>query len=182
MITVIALSGSLRRESFNTKLLRAFVAQAPEGVDVKHIEIGGLPLINQDFEHNLPPKVQALHATIKEADGVLLVTPEYNRSYSPVLKNALDWGSRPYGSNDWDGKPVGIVGCSTGMWGAFGAQHHLRQVMVFLNMHPLQQPEFYLAHAAEKFDTQGKLIDPVTQEKINEYWAAFVPWIKKVNA
>lgn len=182
MTKVIAFSGSLRRESFNTKLVHAFAARAPQGVELERLEIGDLPFINQDLEHDLPPKVQALHQAIKAADGVLLATPEYNRSYSPVLKNALDWGSRPYGSNAWYGKPVGIVGCSPSNLGAFGAQHHLRQVMVFLNMHPLQQPEFYLPHADGVFDDQGNLTDQKTQEKIDEYWAAFVAWIKKINS
>ncbi|HSX01954.1 MAG TPA: NAD(P)H-dependent oxidoreductase [Candidatus Saccharimonadia bacterium] len=180
-IKVAAFSGSLRKESYTTKLVKAFAAQTPAGAELELVEIGGLPLINQDLEQNLPASVQALKAKVAAADAILLATPEYNRSYSPVLKNALDWGSRPGGQNSWNDKPVAIVSCTPYTLGAFGAAHHLRQVMVFLNMHPLQQPEFYLGGAADKFDADGKLTDEMTHKKIDETWAALIAWTERLR-
>ena len=180
-IEVAAFSGSLRKESFNTKLVKAFQKMAPEGVTLNLIEIGQLPLLNEDLEANLPPSVKDLHRGIGRADAILLATPEYNRSYSPVLKNALDWGSRPEGQNKWDKKPVAVIGCTPYALGAFGAQHHLRQVLVYLNMYPLQQPEFYLGKAGEKFASNGDLTDEATRKLIAAFWAAFVEWINKVR-
>ena len=128
--------------------------------------------MNEDLETDLPQSVKDLHVSIERADAVLLATPEYNRSYSPVLKNALDWGSRPEGQNKWDGKPVAVVGWTPYALGAFGAQHHLRQVLVYLNMPALQKPEFYLTKVADKFNEQNDLKDEKTREKIIELWAA----------
>jgi chromate reductase len=181
-IIVAAFSGSLRKESFNTKLIRAFQQLAPQEISLNIIPIGDLPHINEDLEANLPAPVIALHKSIKSTDAILLVTPEYNRSYSPVLKNALDWGSRPEGNNLWDKKPALVAGASPYALGAFGAQHHLRQVLVYLNMYPLQQPEFYLSKAAEKFNTAGELTDEDTKKLIGKVWVAFVQWIKRINA
>ncbi len=178
-MNIIALSGSLRKESYTTKLVRAFQTYAPTEVTVTILDISQLPLINEDLEMDLPKAVQALHQAIRQADGVLFATPEYNRSYSPVLKNAIDWGSRPDGDNAWDGLPAAVVGATPYTLGTFGAQQHLRQVFMYLNMPTLQQPEFYLEHAAEKFNEAGELIDVHTKEKIAELWAAFIPWIQK---
>jgi len=180
-ILVSAFSGSLRAQSYTTKLVRAFQRLAPKGVTVELVEIGQLPLINEDLEGNLPPSVTNLHASIERADAILLATPEYNRSYSPVLKNALDWGSRPEGKNKWDKKPAAVVGCTPYALGAFGAQNHLRQVLTYLNMYPIQQPEFYLGKAAEKFNDAGELIDPATHQKIVELWSVFVAWIDQLR-
>jgi chromate reductase, NAD(P)H dehydrogenase (quinone) len=180
-ITVAAFSGSLRKESFNTKLIRAFQQLAPKGIAVKIIPIGDLPHINEDLETELPAAVISLHKSIEAADAILLATPEYNRSYSPVLKNALDWGSRPQGKNKWDGKPALVIGASPYSLGAFGAQHHLRQVLVYINMYPLQQPEFYLSKAAEKFNAAGELTDEDTRKLIAKVWTGFAQWIDKIN-
>lgn len=180
-INIAAFSGSLRKDSYTTKLIKAFQALAPEGVTVKIIDISQLPLLNQDLEENLPQAVKDLHQSITGADAILLATPEYNRSYSPVLKNALDWGSRPQGQNKWDKKPVAVLGCTPYNLGAFGAVHHLRQVLVYLNMYSLQQPEFYLASAAEKFNEKGELTDEETRKIIGNVWAAFADWIKKLQ-
>ncbi|MBC9913053.1 NADPH-dependent FMN reductase [Chitinophaga varians] len=174
---IIAFSGSLRKESYTTKLVKAFQQFAPQQMTVNYVEIGHLPFINQDLEANLPAAVLDLHETIAKADGVIFATPEYNRSYSPVLKNAIDWGSRPEGENKWKRKPVAIVGCTPYNLGAFGAQNHLRQSMMYLDMVPLQQPEFYLGKAAEKFDAAGKLTDETSIKKIIELWEAFAPLI-----
>jgi chromate reductase, NAD(P)H dehydrogenase (quinone) len=180
-IRVAAFSGSLRRESYTTKLVKAFQKLAPESVKVQIVDIGKLPLLNQDLESDLPESVQELHGEIERAEAILLATPEYNRSYSPVLKNALDWGSRPEGTNKWKRKPVAVTGCTPYTLGAFGAQHHLRQVLVYLDMPTLQQPEFYLEKVAERFNAQGELTDDQTRQKIGELWAAFVPWIQKLR-
>ena len=180
-ITVAAFSGSLRKESYTTKLVKAFQQLAPGGITVNLIPIGDLPFINQDLEDNLPAAVKSLHASIEKADAILLATPEYNRSYSPVLKNALDWGSRPQGQNKWNGKPAAVIGCTPYALGAFGAQHHLRQVLVYLNMYPVQQPEFYLGKVAEKFDDKGALTDSQTEKIILDFWQVFVKWINKIK-
>ena len=180
-ITIAAFSGSLRKDSYTTKLIKAFQTLAPEGVTVKIIDISQLPLLNQDLEGDLPQTVKDLHKSIAGADAILLATPEYNRSYSPVLKNALDWGSRPQGQNKWDKKPVAVLGCTPYNLGAFGAVHHLRQVLVYLNMYSLQQPEFYLANAAEKFNDKGELTDEETRKIIHGVWTTFVDWIKKLQ-
>jgi chromate reductase len=180
-ITVAAFSGSLRKESYTTKLVKAFQQMAPKGITVKIIDISNLPLINQDLEENLPQTVKSLQSSVEQADAILLATPEYNRSYSPVLKNALDWGSRPEGQSKWKAKPVAVVGCSPYNLGAFGAINHLRQVLMYLDMPVLQQPEFYLAKAADKFNEEGVLIDEETRKLINAMWVVFIEWINKVK-
>ena len=172
----IILSGSLRKESFTTKLAKAFVERVPAGHEVRIVDISQLPLINEDLEANLPQPVLDLHEAIKAADGVIFATPEYNRSYSPVLKNAIDWGSRPDGESAWEGMPAGVIGCTLYNLGAFGAQQHLRQVLMYLDIPTLQQPEFYLERAAERFDAKGGLTDHHTGEKIDEFWRLFTAW------
>ncbi|HEY4151376.1 MAG TPA: NAD(P)H-dependent oxidoreductase [Chitinophagaceae bacterium] len=179
-IKVAAFSGSLREESFNTKLVKAFQKLAPPGVTFNIIDISRLPLINEDLEADLPGTVRELHQSIESADAILLATPEYNRSYSPVLKNALDWGSRPEGQNKWNKKPALVIGCTPYALGAFGAQHHLRQVLVYLNMYPVQQPEFYLGNAGDKFNKEGELTDEPTKKLIAKLWEEYVTWIGKV--
>jgi len=180
-ISVAIFSGSLRKESYTTKLAKAFQALVPEGVTTQLVDISQLPFLNQDLEADLPQTVKDLHATIHAADAIILATPEYNRSYSAVLKNALDWGSRPAGQNAWNAKPVGVVGCTPYKLGAFGAQYHLRQVLTYLNMYTLQQPEFFLGGAAEKFDEQGLLTDAETREHIEKFWTALLNWTAKVS-
>jgi len=180
-IKIAAFSGSLRKDSYNTKLVKAFIRLAPDDVTADIIQIGDLPLLNEDLESDLPIPVRELHQSIDGADAILLATPEYNRSYSPVLKNALDWGSRPEGKNKWNKKPALVIGCTPYALGAFGAQHHLRQVLVYLNMYPLQQPEFYLGKAGDKFNEKGELTDEPTKKLIGQVWTEFVQWIEKVK-
>jgi len=178
---VLAFSGSLRKESFSTKLVKAFGQQAPEGIDFRMADISKLPIYNQDNELPEPDFLLELKAQIKPAHGILLVTPEYNRSIPPVLKNALDWVSRPQvppGLGPWAGKATAVAGVSPYSLGGVSAVFHLRQVLTFLNMPVMQQPEFYLTFAAEKFDKQGKLIDQSTKEHIDRFWAAYVPFIE----
>jgi chromate reductase len=180
-IKIAAFSGSLRRGSYTTSLVKAFQKLAPDDVTLNMIDISRLPFINQDLETDLPKEVRELHGILDRSHAVLLATPEYNRSYSPVLKNALDWGSRPEGNNKWARKPVAVVGCTPYMLGAFGAQNHLRQVIMYLDMYILQQPEFYLGKAAEKFNAEGELTDKETKDLIEKFWKAFIGWIKRLE-
>jgi len=163
------------------KLLKAFGERAPGGVDFRVADISRLPLYNQDDELPEPDFLLELKAQIRPAHGVLLVTPEYNRSIPPVLKNALDWVSRPQapvGAGPWAGKAAGIAGVSPHALGAVSAVFHLRQVLTFLNMPTMQQPEFYLAFAGDKFDGQGKLTDQSTKDHIDKFWAAYIPFLE----
>lgn len=178
MKLIVGISGSLRRESFSTKLLKAFAERVPAGYEFKILDISQLPLYNDDLLENLPAPVAQFKEEVRPAAGVLFVTPEYNRSYTPAIKNAIDWGSRPPADNVWSGKPAAIAGMSPYRLGAVGAVLHLRQVLVFPNMRPLQQPEFYLSMAEEKFDTSGKLIDVDTEQHIHDFWTAFTAHIE----
>lgn len=175
---IIALSGSLRKGSYTAKLLKAFQKYAPADVTMEILDISQLPMINEDLEADLPQPVRDLHASIQSADAALFATPEYNRSYSPVIKNAIDWGSRPDDENAWEGMPAGVVGSTLYNLGTFGAQQHLRQVFMYLDMPTLQQPEFYLEKSASKFN-DDELTDEHTKEKIGEFWTAFIDWIER---
>jgi chromate reductase len=179
---IIILSGSLRKDSYTTRLARAFIKAAPSGVNTELVDISQLPLFNEDLETDHPESVRVLRERVQKADAVLLVTPEYNRSYTPALKNALDWASRPSGHNAWDGKPAAIAGCSPFTLGSFGAVHHLRQVLTYLNMPTMQQPEFYLQLIGDKMNDQGDITDKSTQQHIKKFWTAFAAWIQLVNA
>src|SRR5215469_1185902 len=149
--------GSLRKESFSRKMAKALIGVAPATLKLEIVEIGQLPLYNQDDEANPPAPSAAFKARVRKAQAVLFVTPEYNRSVPGVLKNAIDIASRPYGDSAWNGKPGGVVSVSPGVIGAFGANHHLRQSMVFLNVPMMQQPEAYIGGAATLFDEHGKI-------------------------
>ena len=174
---VAVLVGSLRRESFNRKMARAMIATAPSPLKLEIVEIGQLPLYNQDFDPDPPPAVSAFKQRIQRADAVLFVTPEYNRSVPGVLKNAIDVGSRPSGKSAWNGKPTAVVSVSLGAIGAFGANHALRQSFVFLNM-PALQREAYIGNAAKLFNDQGELVAEDTREFLSKFLQAFVPWIE----
>lgn len=172
--------GSLRKESFNRKVAHALAELAPEKLKLQIVEIGQLPLYNQDSDANPPALYTEFRNRVRKADAVLFVTPEYNRSVPAVLKNALDVASRPYGESAWDGKPGGIVSVSVGGIGGFGANHHLRQSLVFLNVPTLQQPEAYLGNAAKLFDDQGKLIDDRTRKFLQTFINAYADWVTKL--
>ncbi len=180
-IKIIAFSGSLRKASYTTKLIKAFEKTAPESITVIRIDIGNLPFINEDLETDLPQSVKDFHQIIKDADAFIFATPEYNRSYSPVIKNAIDWGARPQGTNLWNEKPAAVIGCSPYSLGGFGAVNHLRQVMMYVNLAPMQQPEFYLSNAADVLQEDGNIMDAETQTHIAEFWTAFEFWIKKIK-
>src|SRR5438270_1292616 len=150
--------GSLRKESYNLKIAKALITLAPETLSLEIVNIGDLPLYNEDLEKSLPLQWKTFREQLATFDGVLFVTPEYNRSVPAVLKNAIDVGSRPYGKNSWDGKPGAVVSVSPGNIGAFGANHHLRQSLVFINVPAMPQPEAYIGGAAKLFDQNGALI------------------------
>jgi chromate reductase len=173
--------GSLRKDSFNRKMANALSGLAPDGLRLAIVEIGQLPLYNQDDDVSgkVPPAWQALRDRVKAADAVLFVTPEYNRSVPGVLKNAIDVTSRPYGQSAFDGKPGAVVSVSPGAIGGFGANQHLRQMMVFLNVPMLQQPEAYVGGAASLFDDKGNLTNPATREFFGKFMQAFAAWIER---
>ena len=172
--------GSLRKESYNRKMAKALVALAPESLTLEIIEIGGLPLYDQDLDdEGRPPEAwTAFREKVKSFDGVLFVTPEYNRSVPAVLKNAIDVGSRPHGKSVWDGKPGAVMSVSPGAIGGFGANHHLRQSLVFLNVPPMQQPEAYMGNAAKLFDENGNPATDSIREFLAKYMQAFAAWVE----
>jgi chromate reductase len=178
---VAVIVGSLRKDSFNRKMANALAGLAPPALKLEIVEIGQLPLYNQDDDvaGKVPPAWQAFRDRVKPADAVLFVTPEYNRSVPGVLKNAIDVGSRPYGQSAWDGKPGAVISLSPGAVGAFGANHHLRQMMVFLNVPMLQQPEAYIGGAANLFDDKGNLTNAGTREFLGKFMQAFAEWIER---
>jgi len=147
-VLILGIAGSLRTASYNRAALRAATQLVPEGATLEIIELDGIPAFNQDTEQNPPAKVIELKKRIRAADAILIVTPEYNYSIPGVLKNAIDWASRPYGHSAWSGKPAAIMGASVGATGTARAQYHLRQIFVFLNMFPIDQPEVMIGNAA----------------------------------
>jgi chromate reductase, NAD(P)H dehydrogenase (quinone) len=176
---VAVLVGSLRKESFNRKLALALKSIAPPSMNLEIVEIGQLPLYNQDDDAHPPAASTAFKQQIADAGAVLFVTPEYNRSVPGLLKNAIDIASRPYGKSAWDGKPAAVISLSPGAIGGFGANHHLRQSLVFLNMPVLQQPEAYIGGAGDLFDESGGLKKPETRQFLDKFLAAFAAWIGK---
>lgn len=172
--------GSLRKDSFNKKIANFFISNAPEGYAPELVEIGDLALYNQDYdEGDSPASYAPFRDTIKSLDGVIFVTPEYNRSVPGVLKNALDVGSRPYGQNAWEGKPTLIISSSISNLSGFGANHHLRQSLVFLNMPVVQQPEVYLANVQNLFDGSGNLTNAGTADFLRNVWDAYAQFVEK---
>jgi chromate reductase len=177
---VAVVVGSLRKDSASRKLAKAFAALAPAHLKFDLVEIGDLPHFDQDLEADPPAEWTAFRDRIRPADAVLLVTPEYNRSVPGVLKNAIDVGSRPYGQSVWDGKPGAVISLSPGAIGGFGANHHLRQSLVFLNA-PLLSQEAYVGNAFALFGENGELVNEATGEFLKSYAVAFADWIDKVS-
>lgn len=180
-IRILGIAGSLRRESYNRAALRAATQLLPQGATLEIFDLDGIPMFNQDEEKNPPAKVVELKRRIREADAILFVTPEYNYSVPGVLKNAIDWASRPYGDSAWNGKPAAIMGASTGMLGTARAQYHLRQIMVFLNMFPVNQPEVMIGNAAKRFDAEGNLTDDATKDFIRKLLQNLVEWTRRLG-
>ena len=179
-IQILGIAGSLRRASYNRAALRAAMQLVPQDTALDIFELDGISGFNQDEEQNPPPKVIELKRRIREADAILIVTPEYNYSIPGVLKNAIDWASRPYGDSAWNGKPVALMGASIGAIGTARAQYHLRQVFVFLNMFPINQPEVMISNAGERFDAGGNLTDETTKKLIRQLLQSLADWTRRL--
>ena len=173
-VRILGIAGSLRRQSYNRSALQAAVELAPAGVDMTTFELDGIPGFNQDDEKQPPQKVVELKQAIRAADALLIVTPEYNYSVPGVLKNAIDWASRPYGDSAFAGKVAAIMGASIGGIATARAQYHLRQCFVFLDVPVVNQPEVMIGHAADRFDAEGRLTDEKTREFIGKLLANLV--------
>lgn len=180
-IRILGIAGSLRKTSFNRGALKAAAELVPEGAEVEIFELDGIPGFNQDDEQKPPAKVAELKKKIRAADAVLFVTPEYNYSIPGVLKNAIDWASRPYGDSAWNGKPAAIMGASVGAIATARAQYDLRKMMVFLNMFPINQPEVMIGSAGDKFDEHGNLTDEKTRDFIRQLLENLVDWTRRIG-
>jgi chromate reductase len=176
---VAVVIGSLRKESFSRKMDQALIKIQPENLNLEIVEIGALQMYNQDLDESAPKEWTEFRQQIKAADAVLFITPEYNRSVPAVLKNAIDVGSIPYGHSAWNEKPAAIISLSPGAMGAFGANHHLRQSLVFLNMPILQQPEAYIGGAAKLFGAGGEITNESTAQFLAKFLQAYADWIGK---
>ena len=176
---VAVLVGSLRKESLNRKLAIALASLAPASLKLKIVEIGVLPLYDQDHEAEPAAAVREFKQQIAASDAALFVTPEYNRSVPGALKNAIDHASQPYGQSVWAGKPAAVITLSPGAIGGFGANHHLRQSLVFLDMPTMAQPEAYIGNAGKLFDAQGGIAVPETREFLGKLMVAFAGWVER---
>jgi chromate reductase len=179
---IIGISGSLRHNSYNTALLRAAQGLMPDEAELEIVEIKDLPLYNEDLEANLPAAVVAFKEQVKTAEAIIFASPEYNYSFSGVLKNALDWASRPYGQNSFDNKPALIVGASMGNIATARMQYQLRQVLVGLNVQTLNHPEVLIGSVQNKISADGQITDDDTGAKLKEALTALIAWTKKLSA
>ena len=177
---VAVLVGSLRRESFNLKIAKAAIQVAPPSLKLRLVDLSHLQMYNQDFDEASPSEFVRFRDEIRSADALLFVTPEYNRSIPAVLKNALDVGSRPYGQSVWNGKPSAVISSSMGGIGGFGANHHLRQSLAFLNTPMMLQPEAYIGGAHQLFDETGVLQKAETRQFLERFLASFSKWVATV--
>lgn len=175
---IAVIVGSLRKESFTRKVARSIMLLAPPTVDMEIVEIGQLAMYNQDDDASPPPTYLEFRDKIRSFDAVLFCTPEYNRSVPAALKNAVDVGSRPYGQSAWEGKPCAVISVTPGGLGGFGANHHLRQSLVFLNMPVMQQPEAYVSNVAKLFDGD-ELADEKTRSFLQTFAEAFAAWVER---
>jgi chromate reductase, NAD(P)H dehydrogenase (quinone) len=179
-IKVAVLVGSLRKESFNLRLARAVERLAPRDLSFEHVQIDKLPFYDQDFDHDYPPACQALKQQIKAADALLFVTPEYNRSVPGVLKNAIDIASRPYGTNAFAGKPGALLGVSVGATGTALAQQHLRNILAYLDVPLLGQPEVFVKFSEGLLDQEGHVGTESTQKFLQGFVDRYVAWVRKL--
>lgn len=180
-LSILGIAGSLRQNSYNRAALRAARSLAPADVQIDEFMLDGIPAYSQDNEKQPPEHVVALKARVRAADAILIATPEYNYSIPGVLKNAIDWASRPYGDSAWAGKPVAIMGASIGTLGTARAQYHLRQCFVFLNMYPLNQPEVMIGNASQRFDEAGNLSDAQSRELIGKLIQTLSEWTRRLQ-
>ena len=177
---IAVIVGSLRKQAFSRKLALALQELSPKSLALEIVEIGELPLYNQDLDPDAPPAAwTTFRDRVRATQGVLFVTPEYNRSVPGVLKNAIDVGSRPYGKSVWSGKPGAVISVSPGALGGFGANHHLRQSLVFLDVPVLQQPEAYIGGADKLFDESGKLTNTSTRDFLSKLLERYVDWVAR---
>lgn len=181
--TIGIIVGSLRNESNSKKIAKAILQMSPKDFDFKIIPLDDLVIYNQDFDdyNKVPDGYTEFRKNAGKADGFIFITPEYNRSVPAVLKNALDVGSRPYGKSIWDGKPAAVFSNSPGNLSAFGANHHLRQSLVVLNVPTMQQPEVYIPHVHEIFDANGEIKDNKTKEFLSKAVDSFIEWFYKIS-
>jgi chromate reductase len=180
-IKVLAFAGSLRKGSFNKALIRAAVEVAPESMAIEVFDLEGIPPFNQDFEANPPQIVKEFKEKIRNADALLIATPEYNYSVPGVLKNAIDWASRPRVDTPLEGKPVAIMSASIGRFGGARAQYHLRQSFIFLNMHPVNRPEVMLSDATHNIDAKGTVTNEQTRQLIRQLLEALAAWTLRLK-
>jgi chromate reductase len=180
-VRILGIAGSLRRGSYNQAALRAAKLLVPENSEIDLFQLDGIPMFNEDNEKSPPSSVVELKKRIRSANAVLIVTPEYNYSIPGILKNAIDWASRPHGDNAWPGKPAAIMGASLGAIGTARAQYHLRQIFVTLNLFTLNQPEVIIADAGHRFDESGNLIHEPTKQLIQELLKNLVDWTRRFS-
>jgi chromate reductase len=180
-LNILGIAGSLRKSSYNLGALRAAQLLVPDDANLEIFDLQGIPPYNQDEDPKPPARVVELKARVRAADAILFSTPEYNYSIPGVLKNAIDWASRPYGDSAWTGKPVTVMGASIGMLGTARAQYQLRQCFVFLNMYPVNQPEVMIAYAAERFDGAGNLVDDTSRDQIRQLLQNLVAWTRQLR-
>ena len=179
---ILGVAGSLRKDSYNRALLRAIADLAPENVEVEIYELDNIPLYNQDMDtlESMPESVRDFKKRIKEADAILFVTPEYNRSIPGVLKNAIDWASRPYNDNSFDDKPVATIGATDGMLGTAVAQYHLREIFSFLNAHPMERPQLFISGISKKLDG-AKILDDELRKLLLLFINNLALWAARIN-
>ncbi len=180
-IKVLAFAGSLRTGSYNKALIRTAVELAPENISLEVFDLEGIPPFNQEFEGNPPQKVAEFKEKIRNADALLIATPEYNYSIPGVLKNAIDWASRPKADMPLEGKPVAIMSASTGRFGGARAQYQLRQSFIFLNMHPVNRPEVMLSDAAHNVDANGRVTNEQTCQLIRQLLQSLASWTNRLR-
>lgn len=182
MSKIVVIVGSIRRDSINRKLAGALTKLAKPGTQFTFAKIDDLPLFSQDLEPSPPASVIRLRGEVQGADGVLIVTPEYNRSIPGVLKNAIDWASRPYGKNSFDGKPTAAIGTAMGNIGTAAAQQHLRSILAYLNVILMGQPEGYIVYKPDMVDDQGQIADESVRKFLQLYMDTFTAWVERFGA
>src|SRR5260370_11193590 len=180
-LTILGISGSGRKGSYNTALLEAAKELLPQEATLEVVDVSKLPLYNQDLEHDLPETVRELKRMIRDADAILIATPERNYSVTAVLKNAVEWGNRPPRDASWSGKPAAVISASTGLRGGVRAQLHLRQIMIDLNMYPINRPLLLVANAKDKFDENLKLTDEESLQTLRGVLSSLVEWTRKLQ-
>ncbi len=180
-LAILGISGSGRKRSFNTALLEAAKQLLPQNATLDVVDVSRLPLYNQDLEQEMPEEVKELKKKIRGADAILFATPEHNYSITAVLKNAIEWGNRPPRDASWSGKPAAIISASTSLRGGARAQLHLRQIMIDLNMYPINRPLLLVANAKDKFDESLKLTDEETRQTLREVLSSLVEWTRKLQ-